>query len=98
MGMRKKSTRATVPATPTQVLGRAVRRQRKLLHLTQQQLALHAEVGVAFLYELETGKATVRLDKVLAVLEVLGVAVTLTLARPGFPAGKLQVELPGAEG
>jgi HTH-type transcriptional regulator/antitoxin HipB len=81
-------------ASPTVALGEAVRRQRKLLGLTQDELARHAAVGLAFLYELERGKPTVRLDKVLAVLRVLGVRVTLSLARPDAPAGTLRSELP----
>lgn len=83
---------------PAQVLGAAVRRQRKLLGLTQEELALHAGVGLAFLYELETGKPTVRLDKVLAVLRVLGIGVGLSLARPGSPAGTIHSELPEPPG
>jgi HTH-type transcriptional regulator / antitoxin HipB len=82
--------------TPAQVLGQAVRAQRKLLRLSQAELAGHAGVGLAFLYQLETGKPTVRLDKVLAVLEVLGIAVCLTLAQPDHPAGTVWSRLPEA--
>lgn len=85
-------TRPEDALTPAQVLGRAVREQRKRLTLTQEELALHAGVGLAFLYQLESGKPTVRLDKVLAVLEVLGLRVTLSLARPGSPAGAIHFE------
>lgn len=94
MGRRRPPSKVAAPETPSQVLGRAVRRQRRLLGLTQEELALHARVGLAFLYELETGKPTVRLDKVLAVLEVLGVAVTLALAQPQLPAGTIRSALP----
>lgn len=79
------------------MLAAAVRRQRKLLGLTQEALARHAEVGLAFLYELEQGKPTARLDKVLAVLRVLGIRVTLSLARPDAPGGTIRDELPGRE-
>lgn len=61
-------------------LGAAVRARRRELALTQAQLADLAGVGLAFLYELERGKPTVRLDKVLAVLGVLGLELCL---RPG---------------
>jgi y4mF family transcriptional regulator len=64
--------------TGARALGRAVRARRRGLRLTQQQLGELAGCGVAFLYELETGKATVRLDKVLAVLSVLGLSLRVT--------------------
>jgi y4mF family transcriptional regulator len=49
-----------------------VRQRRKALRLNQAELATLAGVGLAFLYELEHGKETVRIDKLLAVLAVLG--------------------------
>lgn len=58
-------------------LGRVVRARRKSLHLRQAELCDLAGVGLAFLYELEHGKETVRLDKVLAVLSVLGLELQL---------------------
>lgn len=53
-------------------LGTAVQAARKRLGLTQPQLALAAGVGVRFVVELEAGKPTVRLEKVLSVLHALG--------------------------
>ena len=55
--------------------------RRKGLGLTQQQLADLSGVGVAFLYDLEHAKPTVRIDKLLAVLEVLGLKLELTEGR-----------------
>jgi y4mF family transcriptional regulator len=49
-----------------------VRQRRHALGLDQAELASLAGVGLAFLYELEHGKATLRIDKVLAILGVLG--------------------------
>jgi HTH-type transcriptional regulator / antitoxin HipB len=60
------------PGAPTAQLGSAVRLRRRALRLKQAELANLAGVGLAFLYELEHGKPTVRIDKVLAVLAVLG--------------------------
>jgi y4mF family transcriptional regulator len=53
-------------------LGALVRARRRSLRLNQAALCDLSGVGLAFLYELEHGKDTVRLDKVLAVLGVLG--------------------------
>ena len=61
-----------VVRSPTESLGVAVRDRRKALGINQAELAALSGVGLAFLYELEHGKPTVRIDKVLAVLEVLG--------------------------
>jgi len=65
-------------------LGSAIRRRRKALHLTQQQLGELAGCGVAFLYLLETGKPTVRMDKVLDVLLVLGLQLRLEPGKAGI--------------
>lgn len=56
-------------------LGAAVRARRVALRLTQADVAGLAGVGLAFLYDLERGKPTVRLDKVLPVLRTLGLAL-----------------------
>ena len=58
-------------------LAAAVRRQRKQLGLTQRQLSDLAGTGPVFIYELESGKPTLRLDKLLDVLHVLGLQLTL---------------------
>ncbi len=46
--------------------------------LTQMELADLADCGVAFIYALEQGKPTVRMDKVLAVLRVLGLTLMVS--------------------
>lgn len=61
-----------------QALGQAVRAARHQLGLTQPQLALAAGVGIRFVVELEAGKPTVRLEKVLGVLHALGGQVLLS--------------------
>ena len=53
-------------------LGDALRAARKQLGLTQSQLALAAGVGVRFIVDLEAGKATLRLENVLRVIDALG--------------------------
>lgn len=56
----------------TEQLGKALRAARKQLGLTQPQLALAAGVGVRFIVDLEAGKATLRLENVLRVIDALG--------------------------
>lgn len=63
-------------------LGDALRAARKQLGLTQPQLALAAGVGVRFIVDLEAGKATLRLENVLRVIDALGG----TLQVIGLPA------------
>lgn len=51
---------------------RFVKERRKLLGLTQEQLAEKAGVGLRFIRDLEQGKETLRLDKVNQVLQLFG--------------------------
>jgi y4mF family transcriptional regulator len=60
------------PIRSSQQLGTALRAARKQLGLTQRQLALVAGVGVRFIVELEAGKSSLRLEKVLRVVDTLG--------------------------
>ncbi len=53
-------------------LAEFVKTHRKLVKLTQPELALKAGVGLRFLRELEQGKATLRMDKVNQVLQLFG--------------------------
>jgi y4mF family transcriptional regulator len=56
-------------------LGGEVRARRRALGLRQEELAELSGTSVRFVRELEHGKATVRLDKVLAVLDALGLVL-----------------------
>ena len=51
-------------------IGKIVRETRKKLGLDQKTLALYAGVSTKFISELESGKETVQMDKVIAVLKV----------------------------
>jgi HTH-type transcriptional regulator/antitoxin HipB len=53
-------------------LAAEVRARRRSLQLRQEELADLAGVSERFVYALENGKPTVQLDKVLAVLNALG--------------------------
>ena len=59
-------------------LAEVVRSERKRQKVSQIRLSQLANVGVRFVRDLEDGKETVRLDKVLAVLETLGIAIELS--------------------
>jgi HTH-type transcriptional regulator/antitoxin HipB len=58
-------------------LASEVRTRRKQLKLRQDELADLAGVSERFVYALENGKPTVQLDKVLAVLNALGLHLEL---------------------
>ena len=49
-----------------------LKKRRKLLRLTQKELAQRAGVGLRFIREMEQGKQTLRLDKVNQVLSLFG--------------------------
>lgn len=53
-------------------IGEFVKEKRKLVRLTQPELAQKAGVGLRFLRELEQGKKSLRLDKVNQVLGLFG--------------------------
>ena len=58
-------------------LGAAVRKQRKRLALRQLDIAGLGNTGNRFIVELESGKPTVQLQKVLDVIDLLGLEVIL---------------------
>jgi len=49
-----------------------IKERRKLLKLTQQDLADKAGVGIRFIRDMEQGKITLRMDKVNQVLNLFG--------------------------
>ena len=55
-----------------ELIGTLIRQNRTAQGLRQDQLAAAARVGVRFVVDAERGKPTIRLDKLLAVLGVLG--------------------------
>ncbi len=58
-------------------LGLIVHRERKAQKLRQAELAAVAGVGIRFIVDLEAGKPTLQLEKVLHVLATLGCDVTI---------------------
>ena len=65
-------------------LGRAVRVARKAAGLDQKDAAGLAGVGLRFLSDLENGKSTVRMDKVMRVLAVLGLELRVQPRRARY--------------
>lgn len=63
--------------TPEQI-GELVRSTRKAIGVTQKDLALTSGTGLRFIIELEKGKPTCQLGKVLTVLQTLGIKLALT--------------------
>lgn len=63
--------------TPEKI-GRIVRTTRKQLRATQAALALTSGTGLRFIIDLEKGKPTCQIGKVLTVLQTLGIEASLT--------------------
>jgi y4mF family transcriptional regulator len=78
------------------MLGTVIRSVRKRLGVTQEQLALASGTHRRFIVELERGKATAQVGKVLQVLRALGVAVELSpppdLGQSTDPTGSQKVK------
>ncbi len=62
----------------TQAIGRIIRENRKRLGVTQKDLALTSGTGLRFVIDLEKGKETCQIGKVLTVLQTLGIQIALT--------------------
>jgi y4mF family transcriptional regulator len=59
-------------------LGLIVRRERKAQKLKQAELAAVSGVGIRFIVDLEAGKPTLQLEKVLRVVTTLGCGIIIT--------------------
>lgn len=58
-------------------IGNIVKNTRKKLGVTQRDLALTSGTGLRFISELEHGKPTCQLEKVLTVLRTLGIKLCI---------------------
>ena len=61
----------------TTELGRAIRDRRRELGYTQAFLAEYAGVSASFLSELENGKETIQLGKMMEVMSLLGMDICM---------------------
>lgn len=59
----------------SKTVSKFIKEKRKLLGLTQPELAAKAGVGLRFVREIEQGKTTLRMDKVNEVLKLFGYAL-----------------------
>lgn len=71
-----------LPVPTPQQIGNLVRRTRKAQGLRQPDLAAACATSVRFIVELEKGKPTAQIGKVLQVLRMLGIGVTLDPSSP----------------
>ena len=70
------------PVQTTRAFGAAIRRARLSQHLSQAELAARAGVGRQWLSELERGKRTAELGRALAVVNALGLVLTIADSEP----------------
>lgn len=68
-------------------LGQLIRRERKHQGLRQPDLAAAAGTSVRFIVEIERGKATAQIGKVLEVLQQLGLSLSLDGLSASEPEG-----------
>ena len=61
--------------TSVKDIGLLVKEKRKKINMTQKEAASIAGVGVRFLSELENGKPTLEIDKVLNVARIFGIDI-----------------------
>ncbi|ALE93632.1 hypothetical protein AOC05_17075 [Arthrobacter alpinus] len=63
-------------------LGATLRARRRELNLTQSEAADLADISTRVLSDLENGRETVRLDIVNAVVNALGLSLSVSVQRP----------------
>ncbi len=61
----------------TKKLGGYIKRIRKAQQLTQADLAIAANVGIRFLVDLEKGKETAQIGKIINVCQALGIVIDM---------------------
>lgn len=69
-----------------------IKHLRKKIGLTQIEFARRVGVGLRFLRELEQGKTTVRMDKLVQVLEFLGYHLEIKKSEPGSTSARSDAE------
>jgi len=67
-------------------LGATIRTRRKQLKVTQKDLAMTCGTGLRFISDLEKGKPTCQIGKILQVLQALGLKLQISI--PGVDTGQ----------
>ena len=83
MTTRETTERSSRQELVAQRIAAAVKQHRKRLGVTQQALARMAGCGLVFVYNIEHGKPSLRFDKLVAVLDVLGLELVVTTGASG---------------
>lgn len=68
-------------------LGAAIRLTRKQLKITQKDLAMASGTGLRLIIDLERGKATCQIGKILDVLQALGLQIEIQNKSPSMQKG-----------
>jgi y4mF family transcriptional regulator len=58
-------------------IGLIIQKKRKSQGMTQPQLAMACGTGIRFIVDIEAGKETCQIGKVLMVLQMLGISIAL---------------------
>jgi y4mF family transcriptional regulator len=75
-------------ATTPEHIGAAIRARRRELGVTQKDLAMTCGTGLRFIVDLERGKATCQVGKMLQVLQTLGLDLEIGRGATGTPGGE----------
>jgi HTH-type transcriptional regulator / antitoxin HipB len=97
---KQRRSRADMRARAEQrgVLAAGVFARREVLGLRQEELADLAGCSPRFVHDLEAGKPTVQLDKVLSVLDVLGLGLAIVDGTTGITIADDSAHLLGNDG
>ncbi len=84
--------------TTAKQIGELVKATRKSLAVTQKNLAMTSGTGLRFIIELEKGKPTCQLSKVLTVLNTLGITINLEPPATDKKPGQIATEFKPCHG
>lgn len=72
-------------------LGHIIHQERKVQNLTQKQLSAASGVGERFIRELEQGKISCHMGKVLQVINMLGINLLIERSGNGYEHGGMDL-------